>query len=89
MKQPPRAIITPQGVIIGSTLHSFIVASSRIEKVILNGSYLEFSYSARVRHGRQTYEAYVLVPPGYEAHALSIAEYFNSLIQDRNMRSGY
>lgn len=72
-----QAFFTPDAVYINRQLHDFKSMMSKLEKTELKGDsqqYIEFTYSAPTRNGRQNYEARVPVPRGKEQEARELVQ---------------
>jgi hypothetical protein len=87
-----QAFFTNHAVYINRQLHDFTGLGSNLEKTEIKGDqqqFIEFTYSAPTRSGRQTYQARIPVPQGKEVEARDLVDRYNSqqgtgIMADRN-----
>jgi protein-S-isoprenylcysteine O-methyltransferase Ste14 len=76
------AFFAPDALYINRQLHDFKGLGAKLENVALKGDsqqYIEFTYSAPTRTGRQDYQARVPIPQGKDDEARTLVEKYNSL----------
>jgi len=73
---------TPDAVYINQQLHDFKSLNAKLENVTLKGKgqqYIEFTYSAPTRTGRQDYQARAPVPRGKDEEARKLVEKYQNM----------